>query len=305
MTKFVYKAKSDPVQVIEGAIDAGSEEEAVNKLSLIGYFPFSVTSEGISAKEGIFHKKISGKDILNFTQQLSNLLESRINIIKAFYIISGQTHNRNLKILVEELLQKIKQGSSFSESLSSYPRLFSSFYVSMIRTGEASGRLEETLNKLALFLNKKQDFKRSLIEAMIYPAFVILVSIVTVFTLLTFVTPRILGLFSELNQNLPLPTKILIFISNAAINYWWLLASVLISFALVFKRIYGQEKEKIRLDQLFLKAPVIGSMIFKQQAARVMNTLSILISSGLPLLESLNISISSLQNAYLKNEFSK
>ena len=182
MTRFIYTAKSKPQENIQGHIEAESEQDAINKITKKGYFPLSIKSEeSFYNRKGILYfKKISPKDIVLFTRQLSSLIESGVNIINSLNIISKQISNRYLKITLSDVINRIKDGKSLSESLSAQASLFSNLYCAMIRTGEASGNLKMTLNRLSSFLEREEEFKNSIFAVLIYPLFVLIVGILVV-----------------------------------------------------------------------------------------------------------------------------
>ncbi|MBU1091016.1 MAG: type II secretion system F family protein [Candidatus Omnitrophica bacterium] len=307
MPRYTYLAKSSPAKTIRGFIEAESEQDAINKLTSTGYFPISVSLEDLSLESsGIFRlRKISKKDILLFTQQLSNLLDSGVNLSNGLGMISRQASNRYLRLVLSDVIAKIKDGSPLSESLAVCPGLFSNLYRSMVRTGEASGSLNQTLKSLVGFLEKEAQFKNYLKTTLTYPVFLLLVSIFTVVVILLFIIPRIISMFNDLGQVLPLPTIILINISSFLRDYGWVILAASLVGIFTLRRLYQNPQGRFSFDRLKLKLVIFGKISLKTELSRLMRTLSLLLSSGMPITLSLETSLSILDNEVLKNEVRK
>lgn len=307
MATYSYIAKSRPNKTICGDIEAESEQDATNKLTKLGYFPISIKSEAHSLdKEGILRFwKIPNKEIFLFTRQLSSLIESGINIIESLHTISNQTRNKYLKAILRGVIDNVKDGKSLSQSLASFPYLFSNLYSSMIRAGEVSGDLNNTLRRLADFLEKEEEFKNSLRTALTYPFFIFIVGTLTVFVLLGFVIPRLVTMFADMGQVLPLPTRILIGTSNFIHKHIWLIFIITILFIFFLRRLFRSPQGRTYWDLFKLKLAIFGQLILKTEISRLMRTLSLLLSSGIPITSSLEISTSIVENQILKSEIRK
>jgi type II secretory pathway component PulF len=304
MPRYSYIAKPQPDRTTEGYIEADSEQEAINKLSHLGYFIVSLTSEEPSlSAPGLFSfPQVSNRQIVLFTRQLSTLLESGVNILKSLMIISGQTRNNSFRAVLNDIISKIKDGAALSDSLQAYPKIFSGLYSSLVRTGEASGNINKSLSRLADFLESEEEFKNSLRSSLIYPFFILSVGIITVIVLLVFVIPRLVAMFEDMGQVLPLPTLILINISSFLNSYWWLILTALLGSVFFLRRVYRTPAGKMYLDRSKLNAALFGPIIMKSEIARLMRTLSLLFSSGLPIITSLEIAATIVQNQVLKSE---
>lgn len=307
MPRYAYIAKTDPQKAIQGNIEAESQQAAINKLNRLGYFPISVQLETMPLdKQNIWRFcKVSNKDIVLFTRQLSILIASGVNILSSLKIVENQTTNKHLRFILDDVSNKIKDGKSLSESLAIYPRVFSGLYASMIHLGEVGGRIEDALKRLADFLEKEQDFKDSLRSSLIYPAFVFAVSGLTIIILLTFVIPRLVAMFEDMGQVLPLPTKILINISAFMQNYWWFILTVILISIFLSQRTYRTIGGRIFWDRIKLKVPILGKINLKTEIGRIMRTLSLLLSSGMTIIYSLDISLSVIENEILKLQIQK
>ena len=307
MPRFIYTAKSQPHKTIQGNIDAETEQEAVNKLTRMGYYPVSVRPEGafISRQGNLYLRKIPAKEIVLFTRQLANLVESGVNILSGLDIISGQIPNNYLKAVINDIVAKIKDGKSFSETLSAYPLLFSNLYKSMIFSGETGGNLEQALKHLADFLEKEEEFKNSIRASLVYPAFIFGVGAITVAVLLGFVIPRLVTMFTDMGQLLPLPTRILIAVSGAFQRNIWLILAVVFAIIFLLRRFSNRPQGRLIFDKLKLRLPVWANIILKTDIGRMTRTLSLLISSGIPIVNALEISTALIENQALALEVKK
>lgn len=304
MPRFKYTAKSQPHQFIHGIIEAESPSDAVAKINNMGYFPISITFEDVSlGHTGILNiNKVSRKDVALFTRQLSSLIDSGINIVNALNTLKQQTPNSYFKRALSDITDKIREGKSFSDALASYPELFSRYYSATIRSGEGSGSLDLVLRRLADFLEREEEFRSSLRNSLAYPLFVFIVGALTIFVLLTFVVPRLIVMFEDMGQFLPMPTRILIGIANFMHAYWWLLLAIAILSVFLLNRAMHTSQGKVRWDRFKLRIPLFGNINFKTEAARLTRTVSLLISSGLPITSSLDIAASVIDNEILKSE---
>ncbi|MBI5873950.1 MAG: type II secretion system F family protein [Candidatus Omnitrophica bacterium] len=304
MPRFHYIAKSRPNEVTQGDIEAKSEQEAVAKLTRMGYFPISVTTELFFLEKKSFFgfRKIPSKEIVLFTRQLASLLESGVNVIKAIHIISNQAQNKYLKIVLDDVAHRIKDGKTLSESFSVYPHLFSDLYRAMIHTGEVGGTLAVTLKNLSDFIEKEDEFKNSVQASLIYPLFILIVGIVTVLVLILFVIPRLVSMFEDMGQLLPLPTRILIAVSDYLQKNGWLVSLVIFVLVLFVRRVVRSPLGRLSLDRFRIEAFLLGQIILKAEVSRFMRTLSLLLSSGIPITQALEISASVLENTVLKSE---
>jgi len=302
MARYRYSAKSEPTKIIRGDIEADSAQDAIQKLTKLGFFPISVQTEEVSLENKGFwpFARASNKEIVLFTAQLSTLVGSGINILKSLNIVIGQIPNKYLKAVLHDVTDRVKDGEAFSESLSTHPEVFSSLYTSMVRTGEASGKIEEALSRLSDYLEKEEEFKENLLQAMIYPAFIFGVSVLTILVLLGFVIPRLVSMFSDMGQILPLPTKILIAVSAALRTYWWFLPILIFMFVFIWQRMKQNPHGRLMLDNFKLKAPFLGNIILKAEIGRFMRTLSLVVSGGMPITPALEVGASTLENRILR-----
>ena len=303
MPKFIYTAKSGPGETIQAEMEADSEQSAINNLLSLGYFPISVQQQNIYlSKQKAYIKRVSRRDITLFTRQLSSLIESGVNILNSLQIVANQTTNKYLKSILYDVAAKIKDGKPLSESLTAHEQVFSSLYTSIIHSGEASGNLEKIVKGLADYYEKDEEFRSSLKASLIYPLFISIVGVLTVTVLMGFVIPKLVGMFDDLGQNLPMATKILINTSRFIQNFWWTIFALVFFTIFSLRRIIKTPYGKITFDKFQLQLPIIGEIVLKSEIARLTHTLSLLISSGLAVVSSLNVGISIVRNQVLKND---
>lgn len=291
MPHFQYSASDQRGRVVKGILEAESREGVLAKIRGLGYLPLEVTEGAqFSAKTGRYRgKRVTQKDLLIFTQQLASLLEAGLQVDRGLSVIIDLAPNVAVKELVSELRKDVQGGAALSDAMQNYPRIFSWFYVSMVRAGEAAGVLEGVLRRLAEFLERESELYGHLRASMVYPAIMAVLSLGAVVMLLTFVVPRFTAIFADLGQALPLPTLILVETSDWLVRYWWLIA-VLIGGSFAAIAGYARTAEgRWRMDQLVWRLPLVGGLIQKTAVSRFTRTLATLLSSGVTLPKALRI----------------
>jgi general secretion pathway protein F len=304
MPTFFYQAKRGPEQTEKGTIEAENQDQAISRLIQEGLVPIEVKLQTDAAPRvapyrrlNIVRKRLGLKELNIFTQQLRSLTRSKVELLSSLKILHEQADNQALKKIILDLQNTVKDGLTFSAALNKHPYFFSSLYVDIIRSGEASGRLDEALGQLADFLEKEQDTKTKIRSALAYPVLMIIVGAATVFILFSFVIPRLVGMYEDFQTTLPLPTRILIKISTIFKQAWFLII-VLFSAVIFFFRKKGS-KEHSAIDWLKLNLPLLGKLNKKTAIARFSRTLGLLLRSGIPVFQSLQIAISTLENKIL------
>ena len=297
MTVFVYKATNQKGQFVEGDIEATDYNVAIQQIQKLNYFPIQVT-EGkrgkslfreISLPTVDFFGRISQKELMTLTQQLSTLVGAGITLDSSLSSLVKLTEKPKLKEMLADIQKKVHGGRSFAEALSEHPKTFSKLYVNMIRAGEEGGQLPESLDRLATFMEKAEDLKNNIRSALVYPAVLAMVGGSAVIILITVVIPRFSVLFEDMGAALPLPTKIMLGLSAIVSNYWWLLFILFIMAVAGFIYYIKTESGKHRWDSLVLKLPLFGGLVQKIEVSRFSLTLSTLLKSGVPILHALGI----------------
>jgi len=282
---FSYRATKLDGSVLEGVIEATDEKSAIEKLKNTGFIPLKIASPKADIKKKISLRS-SKADLLTFTTELSALLNAGLPLDRSLNILSEISDSKEMKNVIQGILKAIREGSSFSDSLQKYPKLFPRLYTNMIRAGEAGGVLDAILDKLNEFLETSKALKDHVLSVMIYPIMLIVTSGLSIIILLTYVLPKFSVIFAELGGALPLPTQILLSVSNILKAYWWIFGAVILVSWLIFKGYVKSEKGRYQWDSLKLK--LLRDVITKLETARFCRTLGTLLKSGVPLLQAMN-----------------
>jgi len=303
--RFYYKAIQNG-KIVKGKIEAEEEEDVKNYLKEKGLFVVEIKKEGgnqISFLSVIFDR-VNFSDIVNFTRQVAMMLNAGLTLIEALDILKKQTTKQSFKKIITDLSEEIKAGNSFSMALKKYTSYFSHLYIALVRSGEASGKLAEILLKLADNLEKEREFKAKVKGSLIYPVIIIIAMIIVIFIMITFVLPRLLNLYKDFNIDLPLTTKLLIFISSFMTKFWPLVVGVTFLTIIVFRNYLKTKEGKLLYDSTLLKIPVLKEVIKTSSLVDVTRTLSILIGSGVSILEALEIVKDTSENLVYQIAFS-
>jgi len=292
--EFKYKAKKNLNEIVEGKIEGISVEGVLEDLQGKGLVPISVEPVAISSTSATLNLtsnaklktgKYGLKQLVLFTQKLYNLINSRVELLSALRLLEKNCDNGKEKILLANIIRDIKEGVPFSSCLSRYPKYFPQLYVNIVHTGESTGKLKDALMQLLDYLRRLQDLKLKVKQALAYPIFMSLVGVGTIFVMLTFVLPRLAGMFDDFQAQLPLPTLILLKISHFLQTYWWVII-ILIALVVFVLKIKPAGKESI-LNRLKYYIPVVKQIVYKQSVANFSRSLSLLLQSGVNLLSAL------------------
>ncbi|MDP6491342.1 MAG: type II secretion system F family protein, partial [Kiritimatiellia bacterium] len=303
MPLFIYKAKQGPHRTEEGVVEAFSRAEAADVLNGRGLVPIHIEEKqgGGTELKRPWSRRITRRDVVVFTYQLASLIRSGVPILRALSTIREQTDHPRFRQLVGGIEGSIRDGEMLSDALQRHEAHFPELYVSMVRSGESGGVLDTVLTRLAEAMDKEEETRRRAQSAMAYPLLTLTVGILTVFILLTFFLPRVLSLFDEY-ESLPLPTRILVGISNfCETNWYWLVLGVLLLVAL-FRRMATHERGRLYVDGLKLKLPLIGKFILLTDIARFSRTLALLLQSGLSIDRVLLLGAQTASNHVLREE---
>jgi type II secretion system protein F len=309
MPVYEYKALDQKGKSCKGLIAADSESSARSKLRGAGKYPVSLR-ESLNTGEkdrtqsfsnGFLFDRIKSEETYVFTRQLATLLGAGIPLINALASIIEQNSNPALKRVLAQVRDSVNEGSTLTKSLAQHPKLFSNIYINMVRSGEASGSLDIVLERLADFGEKQKALQGRLKAALIYPIFMAVIGTGILIFLMSYIVPNITRVFTDMERALPLPTRMLIFASDALRNYWWL--GILVLFAIIFciRLFLAQEKGRRIWDRIKLSLPITGAVTRKIILARFASTLGSLLNSGVPLIISLQI-VNSIVNNRLIGE---
>jgi len=302
--KFRFKALKDN-KIIEKKIDAESEASVLSFLKENQYFPIEIKkieNESFSYLSPFFDR-VNFNDIVMFTRQIAMMLNAGLTLIGSLAILKKQTTKQSYLRLLENIDKEIRSGNSLSSALKKHRNLFSNLYIALVRSGEASGKLNEILSKLADNLEKQREFKGKITSALIYPVIIIIAMIGVMFVMITFVIPKLLNLYKDFNIELPITTKVLIAVSSVLTKTWPIILVLLFVFLPLIGKIINLPPVRYKIDYYLLRLPVFGRII--QMAALVdsTRTLAILINSGISILDSLNIIIDISDNIIYKKTF--
>lgn len=291
MPRYNYTAKNKiTLQDSNGILEASSLAEAEKILHEKNLVIILLKEEKKRLFETNFLRRgISLEDQVIFFRQMATLIDSGINLVAALEILREQQENKSFKNIIAQIYNDITAGKSFCDSVARYPKVFSAFCINMIRSGEASGMLNDILERLATYLEKAQSLRRKVISSLIYPAVIIVMAFSITALLLLKVVPTFKGIFESLGGKLPLPTQILILVSDYFRRFFFFLVIVFITGAFLIKRYINTPKGRRKLDKALLMLPVFGSLFLKFSVARFTRAFSTLIKSGVPILNSLEI----------------
>lgn len=298
MAVYFYQAKKQTGELVKGRLEALSRQEVLESLDQLGFFPLSIT-EGKNLK---IISKVSQKELVEFTHQLATLVNSGAGLVPSLNTLVNDAEYGSLKPVISDIINEVKEGRDFSQALKKYPHIFSGFYVSLVRMGEASGTLTESLRRLGVFLEEELDFKDNMLSLMIYPLFVVGVGVATIFVLLKFVIPMVVNIFKEMDQALPVITQIFVNISQVFSRYWLLVTLAIASAVFIAKKYFENPSNKIKWDDFKIKLPLVGDLLVKIEICRFSRTLAMLLGSGMPADVSLNILADTITNFSFRRE---
>lgn len=316
MPIFEYKAFTPDGSTKTGVVDADTPRAARQRLrrdnlmvSELAELRGGKRSRTVSASAGVAPKRDglltrlrrqrastaapSGKNlefVAAATRQLGTLLGAGIPLIESLRALIEQAENRRAETVFREVRERVSQGVSMADALAEHPGWFSDLYVNMVRAGQATGNLDVVFSRLADYLQAQRALRRKVVSALTYPAMMVAIGVIVVSILMTLVVPKITGMLQDTGQTLPVPTQVLIAVSNGFKDFWWLGLLAIGAVSFVFERVYNNsDAGRLAIDRSLLRMPVIGDLLRKQAVARFTHTLSTLLQSGVPVVASLEI----------------
>ena len=280
-----------------GSVQADSEQDVIGQLRQLQYTPVKITRGGMAGVKRVKVFKpvtvavrpVKIGDLLAFCVNISNMLSAGITLMGALNVISGQLENPYLGDVVRRIAQMVSEGITFSDGLEKFPRIFSRFFINMVRVGEISGTMDSVLKTLAVFLEKQDELRRKIQGALIYPMILIVAGGAVILLIVTFVLPQFVVIFEKSGVPLPLPTKILYGL-GMWIRHYWLMAIVgLGAFFVLIKNVFEVPKVRALWQRFILKVPLFGPLMCKILVARFSRTLGALLNAGVPVLSALTI----------------
>ena len=289
MPIFEWQGKSVTGEVRKGALEAPNPQLVEVYLRRLNIIPIKIQPKKESAFRIFTRKSVSDKDLATFTRQFAVILEGGLPIVKSLEILAEQQRNHYFKKVLHDVKLKVEMGSSLSDALAEYPKIFDNLYIQMIRSGESSGNLDIVLKRLAAHLERIMSLKGKVKHAMVYPSVIIIVTIVVISIIMLFVIPKFAEIYESAGRALPLPTQILINISR---NFWKILLAfiiLLVGSIVGIKYYRTKERGKYNTDKILLHLPILGELFHKAAVARIARTLANLVGGGVPLLQALTI----------------
>lgn len=291
MTVFRYSGRSKTGALKKGIIDATNKKVAIEKLRAQG-----INARELEESKSILHKdlaiggNVKHQDFVIYCRQYATLIRAGVSIVEATRILGSQSKSKPLKKALEQVEEDIRGGLSFSDAATKHPKVFPPLFVNMMRSGEATGNIDNTLERLAMTFEKSYNIKKKVQSTMTYPAVLMVITIAVTFFLMIFIVPTFVGMFEDLGGEMPALTLFILKISDFLIVYWWLILVVVIAAIVGFRMAYkGNKQFNYSVNLLLLRIPVFGPLLQKNVIARMTRTLSSLFSSAVPILQALTI----------------
>ncbi len=299
MAQFTYTARAANGDLRSATIDAPNRDEVIKQLKQQRLSVIKI-DEGSATKPKRMGK-IKMRDIVIFTRQFSTMINAGLPLVQALDILATQSENPALKDVTRQVVFDVESGNTVADALRKHPKAFSDLYVNMVAAGEAGGILDTILMRLAVFMEKNDALVRKVKGAMIYPGVIMSVAAIAITVLLIFVIPVFQTMFSSANIALPLPTRIVIELSAALKSYWYVVAGVIGGTIFLGKRYYATASGKLTIDRAMLRMPVLGDVLRKSAVSRFTRTLGTLISSGVSILDGLEITAKTAGNRVIQD----
>lgn len=305
MPSYAYKARDSKGTLVQGSLEAESSGAVTQRLQTMGYFPTSVVEDKNStaavrlrASKG----RIKINDMATFMRQMADMLGAGVPLVKSLNVIEGQSSSPAMQGIVTQLSASVSGGDALNQAMARHPKVFSKLQCAMVKAGEAGGLLDEVLLRLADFTETEAELRGKIKAALTYPMVMVTVGIGSVVVMLTYVMPKIVGIYAELDQELPLPTQLLLLASNALVDYWYVILGCILGLAIVLYQAAISVEGRRFLDRLILSIPVLGEVIRKREIGNFARTLGSLLHNGVSILPSLEIVHEVLTNRIIAEE---
>ena len=293
MPTFAWTGRARDGKSTKGTMEAASESAVMANLRRQGVQANKIkeSGKGLSAdiNIGFLKPKITTKDIVVFTRQFATMIDAGLPLVQCLDILSSQQDNKTFKEILLQVKADVESGATFADALKKHPKAFNELYVNLVAAGEVGGILDTILNRLAVYIEKALKLKKQVKSAMTYPVTIIGIALVVIAVILVFVIPAFEKIFADFGGALPLPTQIVINISNFVQDYILLLIGMIMFTIFIIKKIYASVKGREFIDHWALKMPVVGILIRKVAVAKFARTMATMISSGVPILDGLDI----------------
>jgi type IV pilus assembly protein PilC len=301
MPSFEWKGRGRGGQDQAGVLVADSKEAAIASLRRQQIVPTIVKEKGKEIAFPKFGGGVPPKDVAIFTRQFSVMIDAGLPLVQCLEILSAQQENKTLQRALTQTRLDVETGSNLADALRKHPKIFDNLYTNMVAAGEAGGILDTILQRLAQYIEKAVKLNGQVKSAMIYPVAVIGIAVLVIVVIMWKVIPVFDSLFASLGAELPMPTKVVIAMSNFIGDFWWLMGILGFGFVVFIRQYYKTEKGRRVLDQMQLKTPVLGALLRKIAVARFCRTLATLTASGVPILDGLEITAKTAGNSIIED----
>lgn len=306
MARFIYKVKDGQSKTIEGIVEATNLKHALLLLHEKGFFVVNIKEQSNKVFWQILKPAtISFHDLVHITRQLSTMITAGLTLDEALLILIQQTKKSGISTILKHIEEEVRSGKTFSGSLEKYPSVFPPVYISLVQAGEASGKLDVILSRLADNLEKTREFRTKVKGALVYPSIVMSGMVIVAIIVMTIVVPRLTSLYKEFGISLPLPTQILIFASLFLVKMWWLILILFIITFVLFLRMRTTKFGRFILSTISLNLPIFGNLIRQATLVEVTKTLGLLVDGGVPILTSLEIAQNATNNILYQDAFAQ
>jgi len=293
MPKFTWEARSKAGAQQKGVMDAANEAMVEAQLKKFGFTGIVIKSEKAGINIPFLGKggggSVDTKDLVVFTRQFATMIDSGLPLVQCLDILASQQQNKTFKTALYNIKESVESGSTFADALGKHPKIFDQLYVNLVAAGEIGGILDTILNRLAAYIEKAMKLKKQVKGAMVYPATIISIAVIVIGVILVFVIPTFAKMFADFGGTLPTPTLIVITMSNFLQKYILVIIGILYGIKVAFSKYYATTSGRKNMDRFFLKLPVIGILIRKVAVAKFTRTLGTMISSGVPIMDGLEI----------------
>ena len=290
MPVFEYTARNAATgQIMKGTLDVPTRDDVLKHIKQQKMIVVNVREQPKQLSLSFGKKGIRTRDIVIFTRQFATMINSGLPLVQSLDILARQTENPSLAEVTKQVVFDVESGHTLADAFSKHPKAFTELYVNMVAAGEAGGILDTILLRLATFLEKSDALIRKVKGAMVYPGVIMSVAGIAVAVLLIFVIPTFQKMFASVGMELPLPTRIVIAMSDFLISYWWALILIIVGIVYAIRSYYKTPNGQKQIDQMMLNAPVLGDLLRKSAVSRFTRTLGTLISSGVSILDGLEI----------------
>jgi len=309
MPNYIYKAINENGNEVSGTLEAESLDMANSILISRGLIPSKISQKQVTSGDNLWAQfmlvgsTVKVTDLIIFTKQFRSMLNAGVPILRLLQVLETQTESRVLKKAIATIIQDIRQGSSLSEALQKYPKIFSPLYCAMIKAGEISGNVPSVLDRLIYIIEHETKVKSDIKAALRYPIIVVIALCIAFIVLLTFVVPQFASLFNKAGLVLPLPTKFAMLLYSFLVNYWYILLTILVIIIFSLASYFKTSQGKFVRDSFLLEVPLIGPLFKKAALSRFASIFAILQTSGVPVMQSLTILSETIGNEAISRAF--